>query len=632
MKQITPLKCDRVRPVCARCRRLSANCAWPAPPDRRGPRGKRKQRPLRVGARGGRDSTGPGQRPSAEPASPETLASGEAAVNERAAPQTSASQPQGPRHHPVQDAAPSDDAVGYTSPGLVADYPVLSSLRKSTSLAGEITLESDQPPPLPPTSLGLALLEIYFARIYNASVMFHKPLLFQQYIEGKVHLALLRAMFAMATLHYNAFNYTGLVSVSLSLEIYALPEPYVDSAWKEAAMLPLPGSISSGPQGYRVTYNQLMDKYWHAISVQPHSSMTGTRRLTAPGSFIKIIGVWAKVQLLCKDRPLSITTGELTSVHHFSHLATILFHDATSTRDSSPQDYDTIEAQNLCLFHDAVYHQCQIALHSLIVPLFSGIPADRNIDNHRQEQIRAAETVMSHADLFAQLLAPYLQGEEDVSRLPPLVGYGAFVVGIVFLSTEAARRNQVTTEVPVDTDKNGDRLLVVRDIVRVLDWEVLSSALQPYISKLPERTGPQHDQASPGVKDQGLSKKAERLDQSANAGDVPSQNPNTGSHLGNHTADARNSAMGLNSDGFALSGSIETVPNGPYTGQPDLFADCECAFDSIAGFLKQKPTPVLLKVAPARNYIKDHKQTTSLYLNFENTLKNKIMAYWLDLD
>ncbi|KAM3463206.1 hypothetical protein NHJ6243_003450 [Beauveria neobassiana] len=383
------------------------------------------------------------------------------------------------------------------------------------------------------------------------------------------------------------------------------PEPYVDSAWKEAAMLPLPGSISSGPQGYRVTYNQLMDKYWHAISVQPQSSMIGTRRLTAPGSFIKIIGVWAKVQLLCKDRPLSITSGELTSVHHFSHLATILFQDATSTRDTYPQDYDTIEAQNLCLFHDAVYHQCQIVLHSLIVPLFSGIPADRNIDNHRQEQIRAAETVMNHADLFARLLAPYLRGEEDVSRLPPLIGYGAFVVGMVFLSTEAARRNQVTTEVPVDTDKNGDRLLVVRDIVRALDilraswralqqpastesdlglrvvyvvltgavkWEVLSSALQPYSSKL---SGPRHEQAPPGSKDQDLPKTTERPDQSANANNVPLQNPDTGGNMRNHTVDARNSAMSLNSDGFALSGSIGNVANAPYTGQPDLFADSD---------------------------------------------------------
>ncbi|KAK8150174.1 hypothetical protein G3M48_003675 [Beauveria asiatica] len=668
-------------------------------PYRRGPRGKRKQRPLRAGARGGRDSAGLGQHPSAGPASPETPISGEHALDERPAPQTSASGFEGPRPHSVEDAAPSDDAVGYTSPGLVADYPVLSGsyqcqLRKSTSLARESTLESDQPPPLPPTSLGLALLEIYFARIYNASVMFHKPLLFQQYIEGKVHVALLRAMFAMATLFLHERNKentstttsneelrilsvyqpsglawakaaldesmqlvtqspslmavqalqcvqlywfgvgkpksgdmclalayrscqvlgydkrlsneddssSGMLEIEfgrrcfwacwLSTCIVMEPEPYVDSAWKEAAMLPLPGSISSGPQGYRVTYNQLMDKYWHAISIQPQSSMAGSRRLTAPGSFIKIIGVWAKVQLLCKDRPLSVTSGELTSVHHFSHLATILFQDATSTRGSFPQDYDTIEAQNLCLFHDAVYHQCQIVLHSLIVPLFSGIPADRNIDNHRQEQIRAAETVMNHADLFARLLAPYLHGEEDVSRLPPLVGYGAFVVGMVFLSTEAARRNQGTTEVPTDTDKHDDRLLVVRDI-----WEVLRSALQPYVSKLSKRTGPGNgmppakaqlvsvvdsveanapsEQAPPASKDQGLSKTTERPDQSANAGDVPLQNLDTDGNLGNHTVDARSSAMSLNSDGFALGGSIENVPNGPYTGQPDLFADCD---------------------------------------------------------
>jgi hypothetical protein len=53
---------------------------------------------------------------------------------------------------------------------------------------------------LPPTAIGLALLEIYFARIYNASLLFYKPLLFQQYLEGRVHDALLRALFALATL------------------------------------------------------------------------------------------------------------------------------------------------------------------------------------------------------------------------------------------------------------------------------------------------------------------------------------------------------------------------------------------------------------------------------------------------
>ncbi len=57
-----------------------------------------------------------------------------------------------------------------------------------------------QQPPLPPTALGLSLLEIYFARIYNASLLFYKPLLFQQYLEGNIHDTLLRALFALATL------------------------------------------------------------------------------------------------------------------------------------------------------------------------------------------------------------------------------------------------------------------------------------------------------------------------------------------------------------------------------------------------------------------------------------------------
>lgn len=55
--------------------------------------------------------------------------------------------------------------------------------------------------PLPPTALGLSLLEIYFARVYNASLMFYKPVLFQQYLEGRLHGALLKAIFALATLY-----------------------------------------------------------------------------------------------------------------------------------------------------------------------------------------------------------------------------------------------------------------------------------------------------------------------------------------------------------------------------------------------------------------------------------------------
>jgi len=54
---------------------------------------------------------------------------------------------------------------------------------------------------LPPTALGLSLLEIYYARICNAPVLFPKPLLFQEYLAGAIPGYLLKGLFANATLY-----------------------------------------------------------------------------------------------------------------------------------------------------------------------------------------------------------------------------------------------------------------------------------------------------------------------------------------------------------------------------------------------------------------------------------------------
>ena len=86
---------------------------------------------------------------------------------------------------------------------LIIRQSYATQLRKMSSVAAETASDSDQPA-LPPTALGLSLLEIYFARIYNASLLFYKPILFQQYLEGRLHGALLKAIFALATLYVPA--------------------------------------------------------------------------------------------------------------------------------------------------------------------------------------------------------------------------------------------------------------------------------------------------------------------------------------------------------------------------------------------------------------------------------------------
>jgi hypothetical protein len=56
-------------------------------------------------------------------------------------------------------------------------------------------------PALPPRALGLSLLEIYYTRLYNASLLFCKPILFQEYLDGKLPGFFLKALFALATLY-----------------------------------------------------------------------------------------------------------------------------------------------------------------------------------------------------------------------------------------------------------------------------------------------------------------------------------------------------------------------------------------------------------------------------------------------
>lgn len=53
---------------------------------------------------------------------------------------------------------------------------------------------------LPPIAIGLALLEIYFSRVYNAPILFYKPLLFQEFLAEKLPGYLVRALYALATL------------------------------------------------------------------------------------------------------------------------------------------------------------------------------------------------------------------------------------------------------------------------------------------------------------------------------------------------------------------------------------------------------------------------------------------------
>ena len=93
------------------------------------------------------------------------------------------------------------------------------------------------------------------------------------------------------------------------------------------------------------------------------------------------------------------TAENLDTLKTLSDLATSTFHTATYSKDQETTEIDVCsENGRLILFFNALFHLCQITLHSLIVPLFSGTSVDESIC--RETVRKSAERVVNHAQSF----------------------------------------------------------------------------------------------------------------------------------------------------------------------------------------------------------------------------------------
>ncbi|KAF5550760.1 hypothetical protein FMEXI_3719 [Fusarium mexicanum] len=91
---------------------------------------------------------------------------------------------------------------------------------------------------LPPRAIGLALLDIYFERLYNATLLFNRTQLFESYLDGSMPPYLLRSIFALSSLFLRKPRHQpprlGTHAVSPELAALATYAGYGD-AWAEAA-------------------------------------------------------------------------------------------------------------------------------------------------------------------------------------------------------------------------------------------------------------------------------------------------------------------------------------------------------------------------------------------------------------
>ena len=186
----------------------------------------------------------------------------------------------------------------------------------------------------------------------------------------------------------------------------------------------------------------------------------------------------AKVQLFVGDYSCS-PQNKVHTISSLSDLATSIFQSTRSPRSRS--SLTDSESCNQYLVIDALYHLIKITLHAAIVPLFSGQQVDPWID---PQVVRAsAGTVVRHGDLYADLLRDYADGQSDITQIPPIVGYGAFVVGTILLSYEISSQ---------ETNLYGEselinRISVVKNIIRILEslrayWRTLHDPVNIPIS------------------------------------------------------------------------------------------------------------------------------------------------------
>ncbi|OCK82499.1 hypothetical protein K432DRAFT_433461 [Lepidopterella palustris CBS 459.81] len=138
------LRCDRELPSCVRCRKQRAACSYPSPPDRK-----------------------------------------------RIAQKTSRSRAS--LSNCVEHVHRSESSTA-AKPG---KRQRISDDTKEHRIANPEQTEAAE---LPTTEVGLLLLEVYFKRIYNATLLFHKSIAFQLYMQNGIPGYLLRAIFAHAAI------------------------------------------------------------------------------------------------------------------------------------------------------------------------------------------------------------------------------------------------------------------------------------------------------------------------------------------------------------------------------------------------------------------------------------------------
>lgn len=176
----------------------------------------------------------------------------------------------------------------------------------------------------------------------------------------------------------------------------------------------------------------------------------------------------AKVQLFARSCSKSPSKSRIDEMLALSALTKTTYEESvtSSYRLALGKESDPTDMRLLELF-DALYHISQMTLHSKIVPFFSGFAAESSIP---VEVFRnSAKIMLHHADCYAKLVSPYLDGTRHATCLPPLQAFGAFVAATVFLAVETFAQRRDDSRERIEIDMKRRRITALKAIICLLD-------------------------------------------------------------------------------------------------------------------------------------------------------------------
>jgi hypothetical protein len=173
------LACSRELPICKRCGRIAAICEYPPPPDRKALAAIRSRNALaRAQGEAGSSSGLPEQQQFPVDAGTWGLQQSTSSVGLSDHATSDTAVPEAYARHRQRSQSGSEDYRDLTP-------PLQPLLRKTTFPSSEVTV---------------FLFEIYFSRIYSASLLFHKEKFLSDYTAGNVPDFVALSIFALSSM------------------------------------------------------------------------------------------------------------------------------------------------------------------------------------------------------------------------------------------------------------------------------------------------------------------------------------------------------------------------------------------------------------------------------------------------